>query len=335
MKWYARACLALLATSAVYSGSVQAVAVTGTLFFTTFSGGTNVNKVSYSYDGVSTFALGSVVNIDSTFGADGIIFAPDGDLIVGGQGDRVHKVKTDGSGHSTVGAGGTASFHVMLDPSGTKVWSAGIPGALAEIPLTPFAGGTAHALSGDDTAITTIAFDAGGTAYYTASGSGGFGSFGTIDLTTFTTTSLMTGVAAAHGMAFDPFTGDLILFGDNHVTQIDTTTLTIVSDLDLSTLGLGLALDQGTVDGKGNLFAASNTGVLFFMDYSATGLVAGAGNFFAAPFLAASLDDVAPLSGAGSNPVPAPATLALMGLGLLSLAGLRRRPRNEGHQTAH
>lgn len=270
----------------------------GTLYFTTFAGGANVHRVNFHYDGVA-FSLGAPITVASTVGADGVIFAPDGDLLVGGQGDRIHKVVPGTGATTTRNVGGTASFHLSLDPSGLKAWSASIPGALAEVPLNPFANGIPRPLVGDDTSITSIAFDASGNAYYTTAASGGFGSVGRINLTTFTTTRVLSGIPAAHGMVFDPFTGHLMLFGSTHVTQINPVNFAILSDRSFP----GASFDQGTADGTGHLYVADNGGRLLFLDYSATGLIGDAGNFSSLQPLLPFLDDVAPLSGFGSaNP---------------------------------
>jgi len=65
----------------------------------------------------------------------------------------------------------------------------------------------------------------------------------------------------------------------------------------------GGGFDQGTVDGQGHAFIAQNPNI-FFLDYSATGLVATA-SFSASTSVRSSLDDVAPLVGEGTtDPCP-------------------------------
>jgi hypothetical protein len=306
------------------AGLLDADPITGNLFYTRFAGGMNINRVSADYDGV-TFTLGTPVNITTTPGADGIIFAPDGDLLIGGQGNIVHKVDP-ATGTFVSRVPNVNAFHLALDPSGDFFYAAGIPSAgVATVPLDPFVNGTFHALSGDDTTTTSIAF-VGSQAYYTNAGPGGSGSFGRLDTTTFTTTRLITGLNAAHGMTFDPFTGDLIVFSGPNIAQIDPSTATVVS----SRVVPGLNFDQGAADGTGHLFIASNTGHLFFMDYADTALIGDVANFTAAPFLAASLDDIAPLVGPGAPPgaVPEPRSVLSAAGGVMALifiAACRKR----------
>ena len=139
--------------------------------------------------------------------------------------------------------------------------------ALSAVPINPFgAAGTVKPLSGDDTSITSLAFTPGGTVYYTASGSGGFGNVGTINLTTGVTTRLLSSVPAAHGMQYDPFSNTLVLGGDSHISQMSLATNTIVGDLTVA----GDNFDQGAVDGLGHIFWADNGGRMFFLDYSTT-----------------------------------------------------------------
>ena len=267
--------------------------ISGEIFLTKSSGAPRVKKTTYSYNGPGTFTLGPVVPVADTVGADGVVRVPDGDLVVGGQGDRVHKVNPLTGDVTTVTAGGVAAFHVALDPDLQRVWTSGIPGFLAEVPLNPFANGTARALAGDDLRVTHVAFNFTGQGYYTASDAAGLtGSFGRIDLAAFTTSRLLSNISGFHGMDFDPWTGHLITFGDAHILQIEPSTGAIFSDLDLSPLGVPLQLDQGFADGEGHLFVASNTGDLVFLDYRASGNVADPTNHLVVTFLETSLDDL-------------------------------------------
>jgi len=288
------------------SGSAAAQILRKTITYTRFvSGPDNVKQVLFTYDPASgTTGFSNYVAVATTPGADGILFAPDGDLIIGGQADAVHKIVIANGNFTTVTAGGIRAFHVMLDPSGDKVWTAGIPGGLADVPLNPFRNGTAHPVSGGDTFITHIAF-AKGQAFYTTSFPSGLGNFGTIDLNTFTTTQLQALVPWAHGMTLDCYTGHLMVWANSHVAQIDPVSHAIVSQLDVSPLNL--QLDQGTADGLGRLYIASNTGHMLFVDLTISRTI-GTPDFVDAPFLDTFIDDIAPDCGLGAPPT-APHTL--------------------------
>ena len=294
------AAAALALAALVFAGSALAAPVTGTIYYTTFSGGVNVHKVDYAYNPGVSFTLSNNVGIAGVPGADGIVFAPDGDLLIGGQGPYVNKIHPSGSGFQQVYTGGPAAFHLGLDPSGNYVWAGGIPGGLARVPLAPFATGTNVPLVGAPGGVDSIVFDASGNAYYTSSGPSGNGYFGRIDLSTapgHATLSIIGIYLAAHGAAYDPYTGGFLLFGSSHVTQV-TAAGAIVSDLVVP----GMTFDQGAVDGHGHVLVASNSGHMLFVDYSASHLINAPGNFQSLQFLAPSLDDVTPLSGLGALP---------------------------------
>ena len=77
------ACLSLFVLSPAAAQTVPApTAVSGELFYTTFLPPA-VKKVAFTYDS-SGFQIGKRVLIANLPGADGIVFAPSGKLIVGG-----------------------------------------------------------------------------------------------------------------------------------------------------------------------------------------------------------------------------------------------------------
>lgn len=319
-------CLSILAST-----ELQAAPVDTQLFYTTFAGGQNVWRVQGTYTGNGTagngtFNLSGDTNITSTGGADGIVLNPNnGQLLVGGQGNAIYQVNPT-TGTFTSASPAVQTFHLTVDPSKNVVWASSIPGSLASVPINPFGGsGTLKVLSGSDTSITSLAFTPGGTVYYTNAGSSGLGNFGSINLTTGVTTRLLTDVPAAHGMVYDPFSGSLILGGSDHITQISTSTNTIIHDLVVA----GDTFDQGAVDGNGHLYWADNNGKFFFLDYDTTGDVSSANNFVSNVFFKSALDDIAPLIGAGGTnpPIPEPETYALMlaGLGALGLVARRKK----------
>lgn len=298
---------------------------TGTLFYTTFAGGQNVWKVNYNFNG-STFVLSGNTNVASTNGADGLLFAPDGNLIVAGQGNTLTEVTTGGTTVKTV-APGNPAFHLALNSNASNALLYSVAnGSGAQIGATQLssgglnAGGVAYTTSlaagkVGSTDVRGLIFDpTNNTWYYGTAGDGSTsGDFGTVafnDTThTATLTPLLHGVAA-HGLTFDPFTNDIIFSSGNEVEQFDPTSGTVIG-----TLTATGQFDQSAVDGKGHLFVASNFGNLFFVDYDATKNISSA-TFSANPFLASNLDDIAPIAGiggGGQGSVPEPSSILLFG----------------------
>lgn len=328
------------------SSAIWADPVSGTLYYTTFAGAPQVHQVNYNFNGI-TFSLTGNTDIGSTIGADGLLFAPDGNLLVGGQGNGVvNEIPKTGPVPIAVQATGTGSYHLALSSDAANailysMWNGPGGGGSTAIGAIQLSGGGLTAST--DLGGYTVLCAAGspgcskdvrgvildthtGTWYYGTASDVGPGDFGTVvfdDVAkTATLTPILTGVPA-HGVTFDPFTNDIIFSQGNQIDQFDPTSGTIVSSL------FGAAgdhFDQSAVDGKGHLFVASNNGNLEFADYASTGRI-GTSSFTNEQFLNFSLDDVAPLSGLGGNSVPEPGSILLLGsvLGGLICYRVRRK----------
>jgi hypothetical protein len=289
----------------------------GTLYVSTVGNG--VDTIAFNYvSGTHTLTFGpdSVLASGLQGGqADGLVFdSVTHDLIVGvncgGPNSVVEINPSNGAVVSTISTAGVQPSHLMVDQQG-NAWASsdGCPTGtpVVQIPLPAQTSTVStHAITGDTNYVNTLVFTSSTTqAFYTASGCcGGFGQVGTLDLSTFVATCIkdVTGACvnfpAAHGGTYDPYTGDVIIFGDDHITQINPTTLAVVSDLNVP----GGGFDQGTVDGFGHLLVAGSGGV-YFLDYSATSLVGSPLNFAQENSCCAGggSDDVAPLIGPGST----------------------------------
>jgi hypothetical protein len=274
-------------------------------------------------------------------GADGIAFNPQDHMIMVGANDGTDTLQevnpTTGavSMYSTsVGSGQVEPYNVHVQSDGTRVWvdGDGIPG-FASLPLTPTPGAvTSRPITGDDSQVNALMFVPGNSiyAYYTSecntnnvncnTGSrfGGVqGHVGVINLQTGVTTCFKTAgtctlFQGVHGGVYDPYTGNLMVFGSNMINEITTSGVLVAHEVvgtltDLSTGNpTNLAtntFDQGALDGFGHLFIAWNGGGVYFEDYAATGVIGSSNTHFYTSDGGAfqTMDDLAPIIGPGSS----------------------------------
>lgn len=299
----------------------------GDLFFTTYQPAT-VQRAAYSYVR-GTLHVSTPQVVSRLTGADGAVFSPDGSLLVGGtDSGTVQAVDVASGAVSHVPIGAPAAFMLATDATGHTLYTSGLPGQLAALPLAPLRPGHAISLSGDDLKITGVAFAPDGEALYTSSGPDGKGDVGLLDLAHGRTVRLLAGVPAAHGIMYDPYTDSFLTDGGGEVLQLPARDPShVASELTVP----GTRLDQGAVDGHGRVFLASNDGRLVFVDYSATRRVGDLSNRTVVLPLVADLDDVAPLVGPGARPVPgtspwwgAAGVACLAGAGLLAVFAASR-----------
>ncbi len=243
---------------------------TETVYYTRYSSQLSAKSLDYYYDGNGYLKLSNKKLLCRTPGADGIVHHPDGDLLVAGQGNnQVYKVNMNASDTltsacvtKTVSSGvGSSTYHLMVNPDNSVLWSAGIPGNLVSYAVDSATNGRLEKIRqvkvyGDISNVTTIIWDQTGQAFYTRSSNLGTISktssnnaqFGMIVDTTcainadpcpakyitgLKTKTLIDSLKGAHGASFDEYSNTILLFGDSHIVQIDPTTRKVIADVDL------------------------------------------------------------------------------------------------------
>jgi streptogramin lyase len=299
----------------VYSAVSKTPAESGVLYFSTFTQNA-LYKVDFSFKG-SKPIFGLQTKVARLHGSDGVVFEADGRILVGGQGTgNIEEFDPKTGQVRTEATGCPGAFLLVIDPTGSTVYTAGLPGPLCSAPTNPLGPGTKHTLRGDDTEVNTFAFTPQGQVFYTSSPPSGVGNFGRIDLQTFTTTRELSSIPAGHTVIYDPYSGSLFVFGGDSIYQVDPSHPKQV----LSTLTVpGTLFDSGTTDGHGHLFVASNYGQMVIVDYHRTGRIGDLRDSVTQIPIRNDLVAVAPLIGPGSLVPPHNGWVpwAALGLGVL------------------
>ena len=172
-------------------------AIKGTLFYTKYEQSDRIKSIDYMYDGagnlmVNTESKGTLCAVeDGIAGSDGIVFHPDGDLLVAGQGRPIYKVnktaKADGgtclvkTSFSQSSQNSEGFWHLMMDFYGGNLWATGIPGYLYRFSTKVDLSSNSLASKGymvkleprsdkkTDKKLTTLIWDGEGTAFFTYS----------------------------------------------------------------------------------------------------------------------------------------------------------------------
>lgn len=339
-----------LSAAMVGLGCVAAFAgpVHGTLYYTLFEGSPNVYKATYNYDGTS-FTMGTPTAILSLpQGADGIIKAPNGDLLIGGQQEnRVYQYNlasgTLVASPLTDSSDSEGSYHLSLSNDGTRVFTSdaygGSTGALMEMAIDSsglVTEGTRRAiLFGTDRKVNNVlwvpplpcpgaAVCIGTGMYYYINddhdnGRGSFGSINIPNWSSLTTSTIFSGYDSVHSLAWDPFTNRITFFGKGNVGIWDPIGAPAAPTQKI----LAADFDQGVLDGQGHALIAG-AGAITFVDYSATGDITSPLNPLFAINGLGNIDDVLADFQQGAE-TPEPGTLLLTGGAvLLGLGKLRR-----------
>jgi hypothetical protein len=264
-------------------------ATRGTVYIGAAFGTPNLYKVDFDYDGVGTMTATTEVLATLPTAADAQIVSG-GNIIVAGQGANVYEVNPTTGAFATANTGNNGNS-VSLDPGGRNVWIGWTDASLSEVPLDPFGNGTPHGIDGDDGTVSSLAFTPNDGVYY-SNGGEGLGNFGKIDMTTFTTTQLMSATFAT-AVHYDAYSRSVIMAAGGHAIQVDPADpATVLGTRDDSAAGENYLMLRP--DGRGHLFGTRwggdpNSGRLVLVDYSATGLIGDPSSIIASAVIVGGL----------------------------------------------
>ena len=242
----------------------------GSIYLSVTSG--PLYRIIYQYDGVGSLTVSTPQLVASLPFGGGVRVGPDNFVYVVAVGN-VYRVDPDNGTFSSVSAMNNANT-VSFDPTGGLLWAGWKDTPLSSVPTNPLANGTTHAVSGDDSVATTVAFTPANGAFYTTGGELESGNFGRINMSTFTTQRLL-GNAQATGAIYDSFSGHLIVAGLGRAKQIAPANPSVVLSSRDDSGGSGENYLVLQADGRGHLFGTrfGPAARLVMIDYSASGLI--------------------------------------------------------------
>jgi hypothetical protein len=254
--------------------TVGATAVSNTFYWTNYGNTNGYGYGSFTWDGntltASTKQLGEV----GAFTLAGSLKVGSDGFIYSGRVGNMYQIQPAISAYINV-ASGVNNTVTSIDPAGTTVYGGWDNTGLATLATgEAFGPGTPHAITGDEAVASGLAWDSNGKVYYTTGGDTTLGNFGSIDLSTYKTTRVLSGISATE-IAFDPYTGHLFTAGIDGIAQIDPATGRIVSTWK-NPRGRGLYIKNLSTTGKGHLVAFDSNGLLRLWDFSAGPKLIGA-----------------------------------------------------------
>lgn len=251
-----------------------------------------LTRVDYDYDGAGHLTTASTLQRALGFNGYGSGYVLAGGYLILAGGGVSGRLQLGSGAMLTANPNSSGNF-VTLAPGGATVWVGGRNAALASFAPTPFGDGVAHAVGGDDSGVTQLAFTPAHGVFYTTGGSAPSerGNVGTIDLGTFQTTRHVANIEAT-GMHYDPFSASLIVTAFGKAHQIDPAhPAALLSSRDDSATQNYLEL---LPDGAGHLLGlhlsdggcGNPASALVLIDYSSAATLSDAATHIAAAALA-------------------------------------------------
>jgi hypothetical protein len=271
---------AVIAALMLSAGVDAGAPISGAVYVSDLGG--PLYRVRYAYDGVNSPTLGAAERVATLPRGGGARGLRDGRVAVVGAGIFSIFDPRDAS-VVTVGTMTNANA-LQISPDGSRMWTGWKDTVLSDVPLAPLAPGTPRALSGDDLVATMLAFTPSGGVFYTTGGEFAEGNFGRIDLATFSTTRIATGVFAT-GVVHDRYSGTLITAGIGRATQRATSAPDVIlSRRDDAAAGENYLVLEPT--GEGHLLGTryGSEFRLIFIDHGSEGRIgAPSTRFFSLP----------------------------------------------------